>query len=545
MTISQVQVVETDTFSAMNVIKYIDRLNAHKSAGADKIHPQVIKKCRQVFATILSPIFQESFKCGVVPFSWKEANITPIFKKGQRPSPANYRPVSLTAVPCKIMERMLRDVMLKHLMANNLVVPEQHGFVLSKSCVTNLLETVDTISHSIDKGNIVILILLDFAKAFDKVCHSSLIVKLETYGFDNSIINWVRDFLTNRKQRVVIGDNSSDWKLVTSGVPQGSVLAPLLFVIFINDMPKVVNHIIKLFADDSKLIGIIKNQDDVNLLQMDLDNLVKWANDWRMMFHPDKCKAMSFDRSKKGNSFDTTLSMETSIQGTRHILESSVVERDLGILITPNLKFEAHAEHAAAKASSVMGQLKRTFNYWTKHTFKILFSTYVRPHLEYAATVWSPYRKKDISTIEKIQRRATKTVPELRNLSYHDRLIELNLTTLEERRLRGDLIQFFKWYTGSNIINLQNNPKRAAALTRSGPASGLRMKPHCFSRQDISTCALRENFFTHRTIPIWNSLPVNVVASKSINMFKIRLDKHLSIQRSTTNEVFRLGSICY
>ena len=131
MTISQVQVVETDTFSAMNVIKYIDRLNAHKSAGADKIHPQVIKKCRQVFATILSPIFQESFKCGVVPVSWKEANITPIFKKGQRPSPANYRPVSLTAVPCKIMERILHDVMLKHLMANNLVAPEQHGFVLS------------------------------------------------------------------------------------------------------------------------------------------------------------------------------------------------------------------------------------------------------------------------------------------------------------------------------------------------------------------------------------------------------------------------------
>ena len=151
MTISQVQVVKTDTYSAMNVIKSIDRLNAHKSAGADKIHPQVIKKCRHIFATILSHIFQESFKSGVVPVSLKEANITPIFKNGQRSSPANYRPVSLTAVPCKIMERMIRDVMLKHLMANNLVVPEQHGFVLSKSCVRNLLETVDTITFLVHK----------------------------------------------------------------------------------------------------------------------------------------------------------------------------------------------------------------------------------------------------------------------------------------------------------------------------------------------------------------------------------------------------------
>ena len=159
-------------------------------------------------------------------------------------------------------------------MVNKLIADEQHGFVLNKSCITNLLETFDTVSHALDSGNQVLIIFLDFAKAFDKVCHQSLLVKLKTYGFSVAIIKWIKDFLTDRKQRVVIGDNNSSWENVTSGVPQGSVLGPLLFVIFINDMPQVVKHILKLFADDSKLIGVIRNHADLDVLQEDQDSLV-------------------------------------------------------------------------------------------------------------------------------------------------------------------------------------------------------------------------------------------------------------------------------
>ena len=262
-----------------------------------------------------------------------------------------------------------------------------------------------------------------------------------------------------------------------------------------------------------------------------------------MMFHPNKCKVMSFDRSNNP-TIKALLSMETNVPGTRHILENSLSESDLGVLITPNLKFKAHAEHAAAKASSVLGQLKRTFKYWTKDTFRTIFTTYVRPHLEYAATVWSPHRKKDISTIEKVQRRATKLVPEIRNLNYHDRLAELDLTTLEERRLRGDIIQLFKVYTGSNIIKFQGNPI-TSALSKSGPAAGLRRNPHCLSRQGVSTCSQREYFFTYRTIPIWNTLPSEVVSCTSLNQFKNRLDRHLDNQRISNREAMRLGSIRY
>ena len=218
-----------------------------------------------------------SFLDGCVPSGWKDANITPIFKKGIRTEPSNYRPISLSAVPCKIMERMIRDAMMDHLIVNDLIASAQHGFVMKKSCLTNLLETIDIASNALDTGNKVLIIFLDFAKAFDKVCHKALHAKLETYGFSDRILAWIKSFLQNRRQRVLIGESVSSWRSVTSGVPQGSVLGPLLFAIFINDMPKVVKHILKLFADDSKLIGIIKNRNDFEVLQEDLDSLSDWA----------------------------------------------------------------------------------------------------------------------------------------------------------------------------------------------------------------------------------------------------------------------------
>ena len=340
------------------------------------------------------------------------------------------------------MERIIRDEMIKHLVDQGLLATEQHGFVPSKSCITNLLETLDTISTNLSKGHEIILIFLDFAKAFDKVCHKSLIIKLKAYGFDTKIINWIEDFLRHRKQRVVLGEHYSDWKEVTSGVPQGSVIGPLLFVIFINDMPDVVNHILKLFADDSKLIGIIKDLNDQILLQNDIDALVKWSQDWRMLFNFSKCKKMTISKSNRQcKMFPFEFSMCSADGNQRHPIEESDLEKDLGVYINSNLKFDSHVKMAAKKANSVLGMLKRAFRFWNEKTFKILYTTFVRPHLEYAAPAWSPYRRKDILVLEKIQQRATKIVPSLKNLCYADRLAKLNLTSLEIRRNQSGYLQ--------------------------------------------------------------------------------------------------------
>ena len=539
---------DRELFSIKNISKAIDNLNIHKSAGPDGIQPLIIKRCSHVFAQVLSNIFKKSFYSGIVPETWKEANITPIHKKDNKTDPANYRPISLTVVPCKMMERMIRDVMMNHLIKNKLIAEEQHSFVLNKSCLTNLLETIDIASQAIDEGNRILVIFLDFAKAFDKVCHESLHSKLMAYRFSEDILAWIRSFLSNRKQRVVIGDVTSSWKPVTSGVPQGSVLGPLLFVMFINDMPTVVRHMLKLFADDSKLIGIIRNTDDISILQVDLDALVEREKDWSMLFHPDKCKVMEISKSNQTKNSRIILSMEKNDSFERHTLDlvaETKSEKDLGIFISNDLKFDQQVKHAAAKATQVLGQLNRTFKYWTPSTFKTLYVSYVRPHLEYGAPTWSPYRIKDIKTLELVQRRATKLVTHLKNLDYSERLIALNLTTLEERRTRGDLIQFYKYFTGINIINFQSYPIGVNSRNQNGPAAGLRRNTHSLARLSLTTCAQRENYFLHRTIPKWNTLPNEIVSANSVNQFKNLLDRHLDKQRVTTTEARRLGKISF
>jgi len=395
-----------EVFSPDSIKKHIERLNTHKSPGLDCIHPFVVKSCAEVFAQVLSVIYTQSFHSGKIRKLWKQAQITPIFKKGCRSIVGNYRPISLTAVPCKIMERIIRDVMMNHLFNGNLIAPEQHGFVLNKSTVTNLLETVDRISEGIDNGWSVLVVFLDFAKAFDKVCHAPLCAKIAAYGFDECMVNWIRDFLSDRKQPVAIGQHVADWRDVTSGVPQGSVLGPLLFVIYINDMPDEVNHIIKMFADDSKLIATIRSATDLEVLRQDLDALSDWSTAWSMFFNVEKCKVMEFNKSGHSKLSGTELRMGES----RSVLNFTSSEKDLGVALSSNLKFSSHIRAQANKAVAILGQLRRTFRFWTDTTFRTLYCAYVRPHLEYAAVVWSPHTKKDCNILEKVQRRATKLV---------------------------------------------------------------------------------------------------------------------------------------
>lgn len=184
------------------------------------------------------------------------------------------------------MDRLTRDNNMDHLTKNHITINEQHGFFINKSCLTNLLETTDKVTESYNNGHKTLVVYQNFQKAFDKVCHESLLYKMERYGFNRKTINWTRSYLSNRSQRLVIGEDKFEWMPVTSWVQQVMVLGPLLFVILINDMPTVVNQIIKLFADDSKLIATTKNLDDYNKVREDLDALVKWAKDWLMLFHP-------------------------------------------------------------------------------------------------------------------------------------------------------------------------------------------------------------------------------------------------------------------
>lgn len=509
--------VDLRIFSAKNIYEYLIKLNQDKTPGADGLHPAILKNCALPLSQYLEPIFTNSYLNGTIPRLWKEANISPIHKKGSRLEPSNYRPVSLTSVVSKVMERIIRDRMVSHLEEFNLIAREQHGFVRKKSCLTNLLEAIDAITEALSKGFTSVIIFLDFAKAFDKVCHRALIKKLELYGFNDNLLNWIAEFLKNRRQRVVLGEAVSDWCDVLSGVPQGSVIGPLLFVIFINDLPGAVMNLCKLFADDTKVIGIIRNPLDIQVLQDDIYRLLDWSEKWLMSFNDEKCTYMVFNN--KFFTFDFEMNGKS--------LRESECERDLGIYLNNKLKWNYQATMAANRAFGVLGQLKKAFKYWTKSTFKRLYFAFVRPHLEYAIAAWNPHTKQDIKVLEKVQRRATKLVVGLKGLNYEERLNKLGLTTLKVRRTRGDLIEYFKICKNMSVVDWHNPNKLCNSLEIDGPAGNIRGFKHRITKQ-LTTCSARQTFILNRIVDSWNRLPPDVIDAKSVTVFKERLDRFLS-----------------
>jgi hypothetical protein len=512
-----------EAFKPRTIESYLLQLNKRKNGSMDGVHPYVLSECSISLCKPLSMIFIKSFELGKLPDIWKYANITPLYKKGDKYDPLNYRPISLTSICCKVMERILREIIMDHIICNNLLTNHQHGFVNNKSCLTNLIETLDIVTETLSRGFNSILVYLDFAKAFDSVQHQLLMHKLAAYGINGKLFNWIKEFLSNRRQRVNIKGVNSEWAAVTSGVPQGAVLSTLLFIIYINDMPDVMDHhLCKLFADDSKLICTIKNSNDLTTLQYDLDKLVDWANKWKLNFNIGKCKFMKLISPRDGIMKDFKLYMTKD--GVEHEIGETKVERDLGVHIQNDLKWSTQIKLSCLKANNMIATLRRTFTYWNKQIFLKLYCTFVRPHLEYCVQAWNPSLKKDIAKLEKIQRRATKLIPEIRKKSYEERLRYLGLTTLEKRRERGDVIQYFKFHSGINKISWYNGNRLMVSGRGDGPAAGVRGNHHRIARQ-LTTVEARRNFITNRVVKNWNKLPSNVINSISVNGFKKRFDE--------------------
>jgi len=434
-------VIDSAIFSIDIVQKCLDQLDERKSTGYDGLHPRVLSKCSATFSKPLSLIYKCSFATGLVPDLWRKSNVTPIFKKGSKLNASNYRPVSLTSIPCKMMESILQKRIMEHCVINELISPNQHGFVHRKGCVSNLIETRDIMTEATHRSHAVDVIYTDFAKAFDKVPHKRLLHKLRAYGIRGALVEWISAWLSDRCQRVVINGITSEWKAVTSGVPQGLVLGPLLFVIFVNDLPDRITHHMKLYADDSKIIGIIKKESDSITLQEDIDRAVEWSHVWLLHFNVEKCKVMHVGRRYNKSTYNYSMA---NVDGTRRLLEETTVERDLGVMVSNDLNVRQQIESVASIANRMLGRLKKTFRSRSFHLWRTLYLTYIRPHLEFAVQAWSPHLKSDISILEKVQNRATKTISTIKHLSYEDRLQRLGLTTLEERRKRADLIEQFK-----------------------------------------------------------------------------------------------------
>ena len=323
------------------VANKIDNMKENKSPGVDGIAPKILKETVEQMCRPLAHVFNMSLQEGIVPSEWKEANIIPLFKKGSRNKSVNYRPVSLTSVICKVLETIIRDHMMDFLIKHKLINPSQHGFLKARSCLTNLLCFFEEITKWVDEGSPVDVIYLDFQKAFDKVPHQRLILKLTSHGMGNSIVNWIEQWLKDRGQRVVVDGEVSSWKPVLSGVPQGSVLGTILFLIYINYLEEGVTGNILKFADDTKLFRKVKEIGDKQKLQDDIDKLVKWSEKWQMLFNFGKCKCLHTGSGNTGENYE--------MGGT--ILSKTLKEKDLGVRMNANMKVSEQCRIAASKGN--------------------------------------------------------------------------------------------------------------------------------------------------------------------------------------------------
>ena len=448
--------------------------------------------------------------CSTVPSPWKSTNVVPIHKKGDKHNVQNYRPISLLPIVSKIMERVIFETLYTHV--KDSLHSLQHGFIRGRSCTTQLLLVYQSIGSTLDRGGQVDVVFLDFSKAFDCISHQLLLHKLRMqYGIDDVLLSWLASYLSSRTQRVLIDGKMSNFIPVTSGVPQGSILGPLLFLLYINDMPCVTTSSTALFADDSKCFRNIESIDDCHALQNDLDNLYSWSNEWKMTFNPTKCKVMSVTRARNPLRFNYKLNNVS--------LDYVSVFTDLGVTLDFKLDFSNHVQNITSKASRVCGMIKRAIGFNAPTSVKLsLFKTYSRSILETSCQVWSPHFKTSIVKIESVQRSMTKFVLNDFISSYSARCQTLEILPLSYRREMHDLTFAYKALNNRLNVDFSNS-----LSFQTPPDRDLRTYDALLLKANRTNTETFLASYFNRIPHLWNLLPMQIRSSSSVHVFKERL----------------------
>ena len=480
------------TITEADVYEGLASLNPMKAMGIDGIGPKLLKHCAIALYKPIHHLFVLSITKHCLPREWRLHLITPVHKSGDKSSVKNYRPISLLCIVSKVLEKIIYNKIIPFVSPS--ISPSQFGFRKKHSTLQQLLTFLGSVYESFGSNAQTDVIYLDFKKAFDTVAHGELLAKLWSFGVTGNLWKWFRSYLSARMQCVTLNRHISDLLPVVSGVPQGSILGPLLFLIFVNDLPEsVTSSQIFLFADDTKCLLPVKGIPNCLSLQQDLDNLSLWSLNWKLNFNEAKCALVRFSSGCPHVIYGYNINgHEISVQGS---------QRDLGIIISSDLSWREHIKHILSKAYKMLGLIRRSFH--SDHcpqAKKILYLSLVQSQLTYCSQIWRPHLLKDVMALEGIQRRATKYILRDYSSDYKYRLVTLQMLPLMMQLELHDIMFLVRCLKEpTNAFNI------SAYVTFS--SNSTRSSTFCKMNHSLSKTNSSQHFYFNRIPRLWNSLP--------------------------------------
>ena len=501
-------------FTKDDIINAIAELCITAASGPDGFPAIFLVKCKESLATPLCILWNYCLDTGVIPVELKHAIVTPIHKGGSRSLPANYRPVALTSHLIKIFEKIVRNNITEFLEENHLLNENQHAFRSGRSCLSQLLEHYDSVLNHLLNGDNVDVVYLDFAKAFDKVDFGIVLKKAESLGIIGNTLNFIRAFLKGRTQSVIVNGIKSNSSPVTSGVPQGSVLGPLLFLIHIGDIDDHNRFsIARSFADDTRNTKNVQSLQDISNHQKDLDSMYDWTEVNNMALNDGKLEVLRYgtDESLKLCTYYYT--------PTGQIITEKQQLRDLGVVMSNNGRFDDHISQIISSCKSKMSWVLRAFNTRDKDHMLLLWKLYVLPEIEYCSVLWSPFKIGQIQKLDALQWSFLRKIHMSQKQNYWETLASLNLYSTQRRRERYRIIYIWKIIEG--IVPNVNSSVHCYNHIRYGRKCSVpRVKG------PLATSSMKEGSLTIHGPKLFNVLPKSIrnITGVDVVDFKDKLD---------------------
>ena len=494
----------------------LQTLKLGKSSGPDNINNRILKEIAYPISKPLCDLFNYSLSRGIFPDVWKQANVSPLYKKDDPSLVCNYRPISLLSSIGKVIEKIVHKHMFNYFNDNSIITCLQSGFVPGDSTVNQLVDIYNTFCKALDNGLEVRAVFCDISKAFDRVWHKGLIYKLKRAGINGLLLDWLSDYLTNRKQRVVIPGGTSDWQFIRAGVPQGSILGPLLFLLYINDIVADIQSCVRLFADDTSLYIIVDNPiSAAEMINTDLETIHRWAEKWLVKFNPSKSESLLVSRKNNRNMHPPLIMNAVTINEVQH-------HKHLGVILSNDGSWHEHINLITSKAWKKIYVMRKLKFMLDRDSLNKIYISFVRPTLEYANIVWDNCTQYETNAIERIQIEAARIVTGATRLVSLDVLSkETGWGSLRDRRYKHKMYQFYKMINDLTPTYLTSLVPSTVENT-----SAYNLRDSHNIRPLLTRTQLYYKSFLPSCIREWNEIPLNIRNSTSLSSFKQQLNKN-------------------